>query len=72
MPFRSRRLGTGNLPVPARPYWDQLINGSLDTEFVEIEGIVTSVRVDSVTLLTHGGKINVLVSMRTAGRTTSH
>ncbi|HXR47767.1 MAG TPA: sensor histidine kinase [Candidatus Limnocylindrales bacterium] len=62
-----RRLGTGNLPVPARPYWDQLINGSLDTEFVEIEGIITSVRVDSVTLLTHGGKINVLVSDANGG-----
>jgi len=31
------RLGTTNLPAPVRPYWDQLINGSLDTEFVEIE-----------------------------------
>jgi signal transduction histidine kinase len=55
------RLGTAGLPSPARPYWDQLINGSLDTEFVEIEGIITSVRDNSVTLLTHGGKINVLV-----------
>jgi signal transduction histidine kinase len=36
-----------------------LINGSLDTQFVEIQGIVTSVRADGVTLLTHGGKINV-------------
>jgi signal transduction histidine kinase len=64
---RVRRLGTGNLPAPARPYWDQLINGSLDTEFVEIEGIITSVRVDSVTLLTHGGKINILVSDANGG-----
>ncbi|MGA9451466.1 MAG: sensor histidine kinase [Verrucomicrobiia bacterium] len=55
------RLGTGELPPPVHPYWDQLINGSLDTEFVEIEGIVTTVRTDGVTLLTHGGKINVLV-----------
>jgi signal transduction histidine kinase len=55
------KLGTTNLPSPVRPYWDQLINGSLDTEFVEIEGIITSVHADSVTMLTHGGKINVLV-----------
>lgn len=55
------RLGTAELPPPVRPYWDQLINGSLDTEFVEIEGIITSVREDNITLLTHGGKINVLV-----------
>jgi signal transduction histidine kinase len=58
---RVFKLGTTNLPSPVRPYWDQLINGSLDTEFVEIEGIITSVSEGSVTLLTHGGKINVLV-----------
>ncbi|MGH8023748.1 MAG: sensor histidine kinase, partial [Limisphaerales bacterium] len=37
------------------------INGSLDTEFVEIEGIIASVSDDSITLLTHGGKIKVRV-----------
>jgi hypothetical protein len=58
---RITRLGTRELPPPVRPYWDQLINGSLDTQFVEIEGIVTAVRPDGVTLLTHGGKINALV-----------
>jgi signal transduction histidine kinase len=61
------KLGTTNLPSPVRPYWDQLINGSLDTEFVEIEGIIISVREGSVTLLTHGGKINVLVFDETGG-----
>jgi signal transduction histidine kinase len=58
---RMTWLGTGELPTPIQPYWDQLINGSLDTEFVEIEGVITTVRADGVTLLTHGGKINVLV-----------
>ncbi|MGH7978246.1 MAG: sensor histidine kinase [Limisphaerales bacterium] len=58
---RIAQIGAVSLPPPVRPYWDQLINGSLDTEFVEIEGIITSVRQNSVTLLTHGGKINVLV-----------
>jgi signal transduction histidine kinase len=58
---RISRLGTANLPSPVRPYWDQLINGSLDTEFVEIEGIITSVGESNITLRTHGGKINVLV-----------
>jgi signal transduction histidine kinase len=53
-----KRLGTRDLPAPVRPYWDQLINGSLDTQLVEIEGIMTTVRPDGVTLLTHGGKIN--------------
>jgi signal transduction histidine kinase len=54
-------LGTGELPTPVQPYWDQLINGSLDTEFVEIEGVVTTVHPEGITLLTHGGKINVVV-----------
>jgi signal transduction histidine kinase len=58
---RITRLGTGELPPPVHPYWDQLINGSLDTQFAEIQGIVTSVRTNGVTLLTHGGKINVVL-----------
>jgi signal transduction histidine kinase len=57
---RIMRLGSGELPAPVHPYWDQMINGSLDTEFVEIEGIVTSVLTNGVTLRTHDGKINVL------------
>jgi signal transduction histidine kinase len=57
---RLTRLGPGQLPAPVHPYWDQMINGSLDTEFVEMEGIVTSVLPDGVTLRTHDGRINVL------------
>ena len=38
-----------------------MINGSLDTQFVEIQGVVTAVRAENVTLLTHGGKINILL-----------
>ena len=56
-----KQLGTGELPAPVHPYWDQLINGSLDTEFVEIEGIVTTVQADGIMLLTHGGKISVRI-----------
>jgi signal transduction histidine kinase len=58
---RMTRLGKSDLPEPVRPYWDQLINGSLDTLFVEIEGVITTVRTEGVMLLTHGGKINALV-----------
>ena len=58
---KIHHLGLGTFPEPIRPTWDQLINGSLDTQFVEIQGVVTSVRADGVTLLTHGGKINVLI-----------
>lgn len=55
------RLGTGKLPSPVHPYWDQLINGSLDTRYVEVQGIITSVHTNGITLLTHGGKINVVL-----------
>ncbi|SPE51742.1 Integral membrane sensor signal transduction histidine kinase (fragment) [Verrucomicrobia bacterium] len=67
---RITRLGTSDLPPPVHPYWDQLINGSLDTQLVEIEGIVTAVRANGVTLLTHGGRINALV-LDTKGGTNS-
>lgn len=53
------RLGLGTLPEPLRPTWDQLINGSLDTQYVEVKGIVTAVRSNLVTLLTHGGTIQL-------------
>lgn len=67
---RITQLGPAQLPAPVHPYWDQMNNGSLDTEFVEIEGIVTSVLTNVpvaappgglfVSLRTHDGKINVL------------
>ncbi len=47
---RIKRLGVGVFPLPVHSTWDQLINGSLDTQSVEIDGIVTSVRADEVTL----------------------
>src|SRR5437867_4211918 len=56
---RITRLGEGPLPQPIHPAWDQLINGSLDTQYVEIQGLVTSVRTNGITLLTHGGKMRV-------------
>jgi signal transduction histidine kinase len=35
-----RRLGAGPLPEPVRPNWDQLENGSLDSQWVEVQGVV--------------------------------
>lgn len=61
-------LGTDQLPTPVHPYWDQMGNGSLDTDFVEIEGVVTAILPDGVTLRTHDGKINVRV-FETGGAT---
>jgi signal transduction histidine kinase len=56
---RVTRLGKGRLPEPARPSWDQLMNGSLDMQFVELEGLVVSVLTNGVVLLTRGGRIPV-------------
>jgi hypothetical protein len=58
---RAVRLGPGRLPEPVRPTWDQLINGSLDAQYVELQGIVTAVNSNSVALLTRMGKINVML-----------
>ena len=56
-PSRINRLGEGRLPEPIHPAWDQLMNGSLDAQYVEIEGIITAVAGDGVQFLTHGGTI---------------
>lgn len=56
---RLVRLGAGVLPEPLHPTWDQLINGSLDTQYVEVQGVVTGVEPDGVALLTRAGKIKV-------------
>ncbi len=37
---RLRNLGAGTLPEPVQPTWDQLMNGSLDDQLVEIRGVV--------------------------------
>jgi len=56
---RMTRLGEGQLPAPVSPAWDQLLNGSLDTQSVELQGIITDADTNGVVLLTHGGKIRV-------------
>jgi signal transduction histidine kinase len=40
---RVTGLGMKGLPEPIRPTWDQLMNGSLDDQFVELRGIVENV-----------------------------
>jgi len=56
---RMTRLGQTSLPEPARPTWDQLINGSMDAQYVEIQGIVTDVKWQALTLFMHDGKMKV-------------
>ena len=61
---RMVRLSEGRMPEPVRPTWSQLINGSLDAQFVELEGIITKVDGSVATLLTHWGKTDVTVTGR--------
>jgi len=56
---RAVRLGTGVLPAPLRPAWDQLANGSLDTRYIEVQGIVTATEPEILHLLTHSGSVEV-------------
>jgi signal transduction histidine kinase len=54
---RVSSLGTGSMPDPVHPTWDQLINGSLDAQYVELQGILTDVQTNGVVLLTRDGLI---------------
>jgi signal transduction histidine kinase len=54
-----KRLGMGMLPSPMHPTWDQLVGGSMDSQYVEITGLVTGVRGEQMDLLLPGGKITV-------------
>lgn len=69
---KLRRLGAGRLPEPVRPAWDQLINGSLDNQFTEIEGIITEFKTNAFTLLTHWGKISVAIVDQKLERFAAH
>ena len=52
-------LGAGQLPEPLRPSWDQLFNGSLDAQYVELKGVVIATNWDTASLLTPDGVIRI-------------
>jgi signal transduction histidine kinase len=60
-----RFLGVSELPEPVHPNRDPLVNGSLDAQYVELQGILTSAQNDGVTLLTADGRIKA--DLRVAG-----
>lgn len=62
-------LGAGRLPEPVKPTWDQLINGSLDAQEVELQGIVTAVQTNGLTLLMRGGVVKI--ELRLTGQSTA-
>jgi signal transduction histidine kinase len=53
------RLGNAPMPEPVRPTWDELMNGSLDCEYVELQGVLTAVSTNEITLLTRDGSITL-------------
>ena len=52
-------LGQVAMPEPIQPAWDQLMNGSLDAEYVEIHGVVASISTNEMTLLMPNGKVTI-------------
>jgi len=59
-----RFLGAGRLPEPAHPTWNQLINGSMDVQWVEIEGVVTAINTNQVTLLLPEGSLEISLELQ--------
>jgi len=53
-------LGSAVLPEPIRPTWDQLVNGSMDAELIEVQGVLTDISDHEMTLLTRDGKVKIL------------
>jgi hypothetical protein len=58
----ARVLGKGRFPQPARPSWDHLMTGQYDSRWVEIEGVVTAIEKQRLTLSISGGQIIVWVN----------
>jgi signal transduction histidine kinase len=52
-------LGDGRMPEPARPTWNELINGSMDVQWIEFRGLVTEVQSNRLTLLLPEGHLKV-------------
>lgn len=55
-------LGAGQWPQPLHATYARLVNGSLDTQYAEIDGVVTAVADQRLSLLTEGGNISVQLS----------
>ena len=55
-------IGKGQMPLPARPSWNELLNGSMDIQWVELQGLVSAVHSNSLALLLPEGELNVEVA----------
>ncbi|HUZ07827.1 MAG TPA: histidine kinase [Candidatus Paceibacterota bacterium] len=52
-------IGRGRMPTPARPTWREIINGSMDAQWVELQGLVTAVQSNNLALMLPEGKLNI-------------
>ena len=50
------------MPEPAHPSWSQLANGSMDVQRVELQGLVTSVNSNELSLVTAEGHLEVAMA----------
>lgn len=63
---RIKRLGAGLMPVPVEATREEVINGSLHSQYVEIEGYVLAVEPKAVTLRTHAGVLRIDIETETS------
>jgi signal transduction histidine kinase len=54
-----KRLGQGRMPEPAQPAWDELVNGSMDVQWVELRGLISGAQSNRLTLLLPEGSLEV-------------
>src|SRR5215469_1473559 len=60
-PTKLTILGAGQIPEPIHPTWDELIQGSLDAQWAEVEGVVLSLTNHTMRVGIKGGRISCLV-----------
>lgn len=53
------RLGEGLLPSPVTPTWAELLNGSRDVQWAELQGLVTDVHSNTISLHLPEGRLEV-------------
>lgn len=53
------RLGEGLLPLPVKPTWAELLNGSRDVQWAELTGLVTEVHSNTISLHLPEGRLDV-------------
>ncbi len=52
-------IGRGRMPEPVRPTWNELLRGSVDVQWVELQGLISKVESNRVTLVLTDGRIEL-------------